>query len=87
MDLLGEYIMCLCFLHSKKTYLKKFYEDLILNQCKDGSFCGPNRDGLIKNCRGLRGIYKHHRKIVLDNYHTTFVGVMAITLYLINSNE
>lgn len=85
MDLLGEYIMCLCFLHSKNNFLDTLFNKYISNQKHDGSFSGPQAPDLIKYSQGIKGLFNHHKKIILDNYHVTFVSVMAITLYILNS--
>ena len=81
LDLLGEYIMCLCFMHCGNGCLKELYAGLVSCQNRDGSFSGPSRDGLRKNSKGLKGLYKRQKKIVLDNYHTTLVAIMAMVLY------
>lgn len=85
MDLLGEYIMCLCFLHSKNDFLNILFNKYISKQKKNGSFSGPQAPDLIKYSQGFKGLFNHHKKVILDDYHVTFVSVMAITLYILNS--
>lgn len=52
---------------------------------RNGSFSGPQAPDLIKYSQGFRGLFNHHKKVILDDYHVTFVSVMAITLYILNS--
>jgi hypothetical protein len=82
LDLLGEYIMSLCCIHSKLyTTLDYLLQQFLLCQSSEGSFLGPERNGKkIPNENNLDEPTKRKNQ-VRYNYHTTLVAIMALTLY------